>query len=99
MTTTGSSYREKIETAARAKVFWGESRDDVFKHLIDNGFSAEEANAIIEMFFSERAVTLRKWGVKKMLLGTGILALGLVPWIGMCGIMHRFYMPPLPALV
>ena len=34
-----------------------------------------------------------------MLLGTGILALGLVPWIGMCGIMHRFYMPPLPALV
>lgn len=99
MTTTGSTYREKIETAARAKVFWGEHRDDVLKHLTDNGFTVEEANAMVESFFHERFGTLRKWGVKKMLLGGGALALGLVPWIGLCVLMHRFYMPPLPALV
>jgi hypothetical protein len=99
MTTTGSTYREKIETAARAKVFWGDSREDVIKHLTDNGFTAEEANTMVETFFDERFSTLRKWGIKKMFIGLGILALGMTPWLGLCWFMHRFYMPPLPAVL
>lgn len=99
MTNTGSTYREKIETAARAKVFWGDHRDDVVRHLTDNGFSSEEASVMVDSFIDERFSTLKKWGVKKMLLGCGALLLGLVPWMGFCALLHRFYMPPLPGLL
>ena len=99
MTTTGSTYREKTETAARAKIFWGDDRDDVIKHLLDNGFEVEEANRMVEEFYLERFSILRRWGMKKMLLGSLLVALGLAPWLTFCIILHRFVMPPMVVLV
>jgi hypothetical protein len=95
MIATGSTYRERAETEARARIFWGDQRDDVVRHLTDNGVAHEEAGGIVESFVHERADTIRKMGMKKLLIGGALVGALFTPWFAICIITHRFFMPPL----
>jgi len=94
MIATGSTYRERAEDAARARIFWGDARDDVVKHLVDNGVAHEEEGGIVEAFVHERADTIRKMGLKKILVGLPLIAVLFAPWLIISFMTHRFFMPP-----
>jgi hypothetical protein len=98
MISTGSTYREKVETTARARVFWGDTPDDVIKELTDNGLVQDEAKGLVEEFVRERAHTIRSMGSKKIFIGLALVALPLLPWIALTVMLHRFFMPPLMVL-
>ncbi len=93
-----STYREKAETTARAKIFWGDAREDVVKDLVDNGMDSTEASGLVESFVHERAHTIRKMGTKKILIGSALVLLPLLPWIAFVIMLHRFFLPPLMIL-
>jgi len=95
MIATGSTYRERAETEARARIFWGEARDEVVKHLVNNGVEREEAGGIVEAFVHERADTIRKMGLKKLLIGLPCVLVPVTPWLVMSVLMHRLFMPPI----
>ena len=99
MISTGSTYREKLDAAARAKIFWGDPREEAIKHLVENGIDSEEANGMVEAFVHERADTICKMGFKKILIGAVLVALPLAPWIILTIMVHRFFMPPIMILL
>jgi hypothetical protein len=73
--------REQVEIEARAKTFWGDSREEVVKFLMMQGISAPEAMTLAEEFFQERAQTIRGMGLKKIFIGVPLMAVPLVAWI------------------
>jgi hypothetical protein len=95
MISMGSTYREKLETTARAKIFWGDAREDVVKNLVDSGMDSVEANGLVEAFVHERAHTIQKMGTKKIFIGLALVALPLLPWIAIMVMIHRLFLPPL----
>ena len=95
MIATGSTYREKAETEARARIFWGDSCEEVLKHLVDHGIEHGEAGGMVEAYYHERIDTIRKMGMKKILIGLPCLAVPLAPWLVLTVIMHRLFMPPM----
>lgn len=98
MIATDSTYREKIETAARARIFWGDAQADVVKYLADNGTDQRQAEMMVEAYYHERADTVRKMGFRKILIGIPLVIAPLLPWIILSVIMHRFFMPPVMML-
>lgn len=95
MISTGSTYREKLETDARARIFWGDAQAEVVKYLVENGMDQKEVDGMVEAFVHERADTIRKMGFKKILIGTACVAAPMVPWIVLSAMLHRFFMPPI----
>ena len=88
MLTEGLHYREKIETAARAKTFWGDSREDVLKHLVAGGIGEAEANELLESMFQERDATIRGMGLKKIYVGLSLIAVAIAAWFFFIGVLH-----------
>jgi hypothetical protein len=72
--------REKAETEARAKAFWGDSREDVLKFLMMNGINAAEATTLVEGIFQERAEEIRRIGLRKIFIGIALMAVPVVAW-------------------
>jgi hypothetical protein len=98
MLTAEETYREKIETTARARVFWGDPEADIVKYLADNGTEQGEAKLMVEAFIHERADTVRKMGLRKILIGIPLVTAPLLPWIILSTMMHRLFMPPIMIL-
>ena len=63
---------------AKAKIFWGDPPEEVIKYLKVQGFSYEEASGLVQAMFQERAVTIRANGIRKIVIGTGLVAVPLV---------------------
>ncbi len=62
--------RVQAEHEARAKVLWGDSPEDVVKFLMIQGLGYEEASALVQPMFHERAKTIRTNGIRKIVIGS-----------------------------
>lgn len=69
----GQLERGQAETEARAKIFWGDPPEEVVKFLMRQAISAAEAQALVAAMFQERAKTIRRNGIRKIVLGAGMM--------------------------
>lgn len=72
--------RTQVEHEVRAKILWGDSPEEVIYYLRVQGFSEEEASDLVDAAFRERAATIRGMGIKKILLGSVLVALPFVTY-------------------
>jgi hypothetical protein len=63
-----------ILSEARARIIWGESAASIRDFLIAHGVSEPDADAKIKEFKVERNATLRRLGIKHVLLGALIFS-------------------------
>ena len=68
----------KAEVEARSKIFWGDPPKDVVQFLMMNGFSHEDASVSVRAMFQERAATLQKIGIGKIVTGIALMAVPVV---------------------
>jgi hypothetical protein len=80
MMPTRQINRDQVTAEARAKTIWGDSREEVLKFLMIQGFSAAEATELADEMFQERAATIRGIGVKKMFIGVPLMAVPVASW-------------------
>ncbi len=71
----------QAEIEAKAKISWGDSPEDVTKFLMLHGFTVEDARALVNEMFEERAKHIRKNGITKIIVGTCMAFVPLVAWI------------------
>ena len=69
----GQVDRAQAETEARAKIFWGDPPEEVVKFLMRQSVSVAEAKELVAAMFLERAKTIRRNGVKKVMVGTSMM--------------------------
>lgn len=73
----GAVDLNKVEQQARAKIMWGDSKEQVAAFLtVQQGLSRDEAAELAERLFRERTAIVRSNGIKKIIVG---LALMCVP--------------------
>lgn len=73
--------RATAETEARAKISWGDSQDEVIKFLMLQGFSAPEASELVQEMFKERLAALRVKGIRKIVVGTGLMCVPVIAYV------------------
>jgi len=61
--------RPQAEREAKNKIFWGDAPDDVIKYLMREGINGEEASNLVAVMLQERAVAIRRAGVRKIIIG------------------------------
>ncbi|GEM_PF-2962408 len=72
-------WRERLEVEANARVYAGDSPAEVRTLLQDEfGASAADAGRIVKKLNQERAVRFRAKGIREMIKGGAIAALGIV---------------------
>ena len=86
----GIVSREQAEAEARAKVSWGDSQEEVTKYLMVQRFTAQEATDLVAVMFKERMVNVRANGIRKIIIGTGLMC---VPIIGFLIFAHIGIIP------
>jgi hypothetical protein len=74
----GQLDRTQAEHEARAKIFWGDPPDEVIKFLMRQGIAAAEAQELVGAMFLERAKTIRRNGVKKVIIGVTLICVPIV---------------------
>jgi hypothetical protein len=70
-----SSIPEPIAVEARAKIIWGEPPAKVFVYLQEKGVGDKDAQTLLAELLRERASTIRHDGMKKIWVGSLLLAL------------------------
>lgn len=75
--------RATAETEARAKISWGDSQNEVISYLMLQGFTAAEANELVVVLFKERLAALRVKGIRKIIVGFGLMCVPVIAWIAM----------------
>ena len=73
--------RKQAETEARAKISWGDAPDDVVKFLMLHGFTVAEARPMVNEMFNERAATIRKNGIGKIIKGSAAICVPIITFI------------------
>jgi hypothetical protein len=68
----------QLEHEARAKISWGDSQEDVVKHLMIGGMTYADATILIKPMFAERAKAIRFKGIKKIFLGIALMCVPIV---------------------
>jgi hypothetical protein len=63
---------------AKAKISWGDAPEEVTKFLMIQGYSHAEASELVKEMFQERAATIRGNGVRKILIGIGLVCVPIV---------------------
>lgn len=71
----------QAEVEAKAKISWGDPPEQVMSYLMIQGFSREDATAMVQQMFNERAITIRRNGIGKMMVGTGMLFVPVVAYL------------------
>ncbi len=66
---------------ARAKVFWDEKPEQVVAFLQSKGGGEKEALRFVATFRRERIASLRKSGIRLLILGGGLLALSTTQFL------------------
>jgi hypothetical protein len=77
----GQLSPERAEAEARSKIMWGDATADVTKYLLSQGFTSEEANGVVASLLDQRAETVRKAGVHKAVVGSGMMCVPVVTFI------------------
>jgi hypothetical protein len=65
--------KESHAWEARAKITWGEPRDDVFIRLVSRGITRRKARQIVEIALRERSRSMRLKGVRDLVIGLVLL--------------------------
>jgi len=71
----------QAEFEARAKILWGDPPEEVTTYLISHGIGYKEASGMVSAMFQERAATLRGIGIKKIVIGSALLAVPVVAYL------------------
>jgi len=71
----------QAEHEARAKIMWGDSTEAVIKFLLIQGFTREEAANLVGAMFRKRAITIRRNGIRKMVIGSVLICVPIAAWI------------------
>lgn len=74
----GQVDKTQAEHEARAKAMWGDSQDQVTRYLMMQGFSHQEALDLVQPIFRERAATVRANGIRKIVIGSGMMCVPIV---------------------
>ena len=74
----GQITPEQAAIEGRAKIFWGDAPDEVKRFLMINNYSVPEATAMVNEWFTERAKTIRKNGIKKFFIGIVLAAVPVI---------------------
>lgn len=80
----------QAEHEARAKVSWGDSPRDVIAYLMMQGFSAQDANEMVQEMYAERTATIRTNGIRKIVIGSVLIC---VPIVSLLGFLAMGYIP------
>ena len=86
----GQIRRDQAEHEARAKIFWGDPPEEVIKFLMLQGVSVAEARDLVGAMFRERAKTIRRNGIWKLVAGTAMACIPIVFYL-VC--MNTGYLP------
>jgi hypothetical protein len=78
----GQLDRSRLEAEARAKMLWGDSRQEVVKFVMMQGLPRDEALAFVETLMRERVAALRGIGIRKIIIGCCLVAVPVVAWFG-----------------
>jgi hypothetical protein len=65
--------RDQAEHEARAKMMWGDSEEQVVSYLMVQGWAHAEAADLVKQLFKERTSAVRAAGVRKMIIGFGLM--------------------------
>jgi hypothetical protein len=76
----GQVDRAQAETEAKAKISWGDPPNEVVKFLMTQNFRADEARKMVDEMFRERAVTVRRNGIKKIIYGLVMAGMPVIAW-------------------
>jgi hypothetical protein len=74
----GQIEPDQAKHEARAKILWGDSPEAVIGYLLMQGFGRDEASDLVREMFRERMATVRATGIKKTVIGSGMVALPVV---------------------
>lgn len=86
----GQVDKTQAEHEARAKAMWGDSQGEVTKFLMIQGFSHQEALEVVQPIFRERAAAVRANGIRKIVIGSGMMC---VPVIALIFFLHIGIIP------
>ena len=73
--------RNQAEIEARAKISWGDPPMEVVKYLMIQGFTYEEAAPLVDSMYQERAATIRKTGITRVVMGVGLMCVPVLTLI------------------
>jgi len=65
---------EKLHNEARARIMWGESRDEVREWLSEQGSDTMGADEILRTCIAERGALVRKRAIIEIMAGLGLIA-------------------------
>lgn len=82
----GKVDTEQVKAEARAKLLWGDKKEEVLKLLMMNQFDAGEASDLLQEWMRERAATIRQRGTRRALIGVGLILIPLVTYLVMASI-------------
>jgi hypothetical protein len=77
----GQVDREQAQHEARAKAMWGDTKDQITGYLLGQGFGYPEAQEIAEQLFKERASAVRANGIRKVIIGSGLVCVPIIALI------------------
>ena len=60
---------------------WGDSKEEVTKYLMMQGFTVIEATELVESIFRERAAAVRAKGIRKIFTGVGLICVPIIALI------------------
>lgn len=86
--------RNRVETEARAKILWGDSREEVIAFMVVAGIDRPEATEYVDEVLKERLQAIRGAGLRRFLIGIPLTCVPFVAWFGFLAI-HRIYVWPL----
>jgi hypothetical protein len=78
-------WREKLESEARAKIFWGDSAESVIAHLQSQGIQNPDAATLTESFLQERDTSVKSLGRRSIMIGAPLILVPVISYL----IMHQ----------
>jgi hypothetical protein len=82
----GQIDRTQAQHEARAKISWGDSPKEVIGFLMMQGYTAQEASALVEEIFKERVAAIRVNGIKKIVFGSLLVCLPIAFYLICLGV-------------
>ena len=80
--------RDKAKDEAQARIIWGDDPGGVAEFLAENGYSRREASGLVEAMQRDRAATVRGMGIRKIVIGSALLAVLAAAILFMCIVRH-----------
>jgi hypothetical protein len=85
--------RNRVENEARAKILWGDSRQEVIAFMVVSGIDRAEATEFVDEVLSERAKSIRAAGLRRIFIGIPLICVPFGAWIYFMAIHMIFVWP------